>query len=352
MRVRMIAAIAVLLWCGTARAHQVSVTHSDVTIDGAEVRYTILITPADLEQVTGDHLAYVVEHVPITDGEIPCPAEGASLGDQGGFTRVAWIARCPAPIAQLVIDYDLFFEHDPTHEALLRVHAAGEEADALLAEGRARFVWDLAEPPPSGTLAFIRSGVDHILFGFDHICFLLALLLAIVITRVGTEWKRRSFAQALKATAVIVTSFTVAHSITLIAASLGVVRMPAQLVESVIALSIAYTAIENIVRPDVRWRHVLTFSFGLLHGLGFARMLEVLLPPEHVIVPLLTFNLGVELGQLAIVAVALPAFWLLARALGAERYRRIALPILSSVLAILGLLWLAERLLDVTILGF
>jgi len=172
-----------------------------------------------------------------------------------------------------------------------------------------------------------------------------------VIDRAAGGWRRRRLGEALRATALIVTSFTVAHSITLIAASLGWVSVPGQVVEAAIALSIAYTAIENVVRPDVRWRFFLTFGFGLLHGLGFARMLEVQLPPDDVVVPLLAFNVGVELGQLAIVAVALPASWALAGWIGGERYRRIALPALSVILAALGTLWFVERVFEITILG-
>ncbi len=319
-----------------ARAHQASLTHSDVTVAGAEVRYVILIAPADLEVTGDDARAYVLAHIGIADGDTPCPAGDASLRDEDGFVRVAWTARCPGPITQLILDYDLLFEHDPTHEAVLRVHAAGDEADTVLAADRNRFSWDLSEPPPSGTLAFVESGVDHILFGFDHIAFVLTLLVALAL--------RPRARDAVRATALLVSSFTVAHSLTLIAASLGWVEVPARVVEAAIALSIVYTAIENMIFPEARWRPALTFGFGLLHGLGFARMLEVMLPPDDVVVPLLAFNVGVELGQLAIVAVALPLLLLLARALGPVRYRRYALPAFSVVLALLGVMWLVERL--------
>jgi hypothetical protein len=118
-----------------------------------------------------------------------------------------------------------------------------------------------------------------------------------------------------------------------------------------IALSIAYTAAENIVRPDVRWRFVLTFGFGLVHGLGFASTLAALLPPRDVVVPLLCFNVGVELGQLTIVLIALPIFYMLARELGAERYRRGVMPAISAVIFAAGAIWIVERVLGVTILG-
>jgi hypothetical protein len=337
-----------------AHAHQSSLTHSQVTVEGAEVHYRILIAPEDLAEAEGQPVPYVTSRIEVLDGETPCPVEAGAAGTEGAFVKITWIARCPAPVTMLVIEYDLFFDLDDAHEAVLRVLAGGDKADTVLKEGASRFVWELAEPPPSGTLAFVRSGVDHILFGFDHIAFVLTLLLALVIAReLGHNgWRRRRLGESLRATALIVTSFTVAHSITLIAASLGYVSIPDQVVEAAIALSIAYTAIENIVRPDVRWRSALTFAFGLLHGLGFARMLEVQLPPDDVIVPLLAFNVGVELGQLAIVALSLPLLWLLAGRIGGERYRRQVLPALSVVLAILGVLWLIERVFEVTILGF
>jgi hypothetical protein len=344
-------ACAVLAAPRLARAHQSSLTHSQVTVDGAEVHYRILIAPEDLAEAEGRPVPYVVERIAIRDGATPCPAADAAQATEGAFVLVHWTARCPAPVTELVIEYDLFFDLDDAHEAVLRVTARGETADTILREGAARFVWELGEPPPSGTLAFVRSGIDHILLGFDHIAFVLTLLLALVIARDVADWRRRRLGEALRATALIVTSFTVAHSITLIGASLGWVTVPAQVVEAAIALSIAYTAIENIVRPDVRWRFGLTFAFGLLHGLGFARVLEVQLPPDDVVVPLLAFNVGVELGQLAVVLVALPALWLLAGRLGGPRYRRAALPAMSAVLALFGLLWLVERVFEITILG-
>lgn len=367
-----VAAVAALLAApGRAAAHVSSLTHSQVDVDGATVRYAIKIAPADLAEGLGlpadtrpspaqleagaaEAIAYVTARIGVEDATGPCPAEGGALRlADDGLVELTWTARCAAPVTVLAIDYALFFDLDPAHEAVVRAVAPGWPPLRTILRGDAsRLEWDLSEPPPSGVWAFVRSGIDHILFGFDHVAFVLTLMLALVITRDPRHgWTLRSLGKTFAAMATIVTSFTIAHSITLIAASLGWVAVPARLVESVIALSIAYTAIENIVRPDVRWRFVLTFGFGLLHGLGFARMLEVLLPPDDVVVPLLAFNVGVELGQLVVVAVALPLCWLLGRALGGVRYRRVALPVMSGVLALGGLAWLAERLLDVTILG-
>ncbi|MCA9677842.1 MAG: HupE/UreJ family protein, partial [Myxococcales bacterium] len=379
-RARVAALVAGALALGVAApasAHIASLTHSRVQLDGALVHYQILIAPADLAEAAGSTaeggpdraaieaaaprvITYVVDRIGVEDAGAPCPAEGGTLAIRDDdLVEVRWTARCPAAITVLAIDYALFFDLDPSSEGVIRVEAPdAAPIDTVLRADASRLEWDLSEPPPSGTLAFIRAGIDHILYGFDHIAFVLTLLLAIVIGRGpggdagAPRWQPRHLGAALGAMARIVTAFTLAHSITLISASLGWVSVPSRVVESAIALSIAYTAIENVIRPDVRWRFVLTFSFGLLHGLGFARVLEVLLPPDDVIVPLLSFNVGVELGQLVIVAIALPLFWLIALAAGGRAYRRVIMPLLSAALGVLGLLWLAERLLDLRILGF
>jgi hypothetical protein len=192
-------------------------------------------------------------------------------------------------------------------------------------------------------LRWVRYGMFHIYSGVDHISFVLALLLVVMLRRDGARWRVKPFVATLRATATVVTAFTIAHSVTLISAALGWVSLPSRLVESLIALSIAYTAAENIAKPDVRWRYVLTFAFGLSHGLGFASALAVDLPPHGVVPPLLCFNVGVEIGQLTIVAVALPLFYMSARWLGADRYRRFAMPALSSVIFIFGAIWFAQR---------
>jgi hypothetical protein len=173
-----------------------------------------------------------------------------------------------------------------------------------------------------------------------------------MLVKDGARWTTRPPLATLRHTATIVTAFTVAHSLSLIAASLGWVSLPSRLVESLIAFSILYTALENIVRPDVPWRFMLTFGFGLVHGLGFASVLAVMLPPDHIVAPLLGFNLGVEVGQLVIVMIALPIVWLAARELGAERYRHRVMPALSIAIAVIAVKWLVERLVGLTLISF
>jgi hypothetical protein len=374
------AACAFLLALGAshvAGAHQASITHSTVEIghDQTELTYRIKFEPPDLSEVLGlgedvdptdqavsagqDRLLdFVLQRIDVRDGDRKCPVErlGAQVVRQGErFVEVAFRVRCAKAFETLVIEYDLFFDLDPLHRGLVQVRYRDQRAVAELKSDAARFVWELDQPPPGNRVAFIISGVEHIVFGFDHIAFLLGLLLVVAIARApqpSPGWQRRGLGGGLRYTAAIVTSFTVAHSITLIAASLDWISLDSRLVESVIAASIVYVAVEDIIKPDTRYRFLLTFGFGLVHGLGFASMLKVLLPPEDVIWPLLMFNVGVELGQLAIVLAVLPALHVLTRAVGADAYRTRFLPIGAGVLAVLGTLWLVERVFDVTLLGF
>jgi hydrogenase/urease accessory protein HupE len=181
---------------------------------------------------------------------------------------------------------------------------------------------------------FLWQGVLHILIGLDHILFVLVLLVAV-----------RSF----KELGGVVTSFTLAHSVTLALGALGLANPEPSLVESVIALSIVYVAVENMTTEEPRARYVVTFFFGLVHGFGFSGVLRDLgLPQEGLVPSLLAFNLGVELGQLAIVAPLFPlVMWVRRRD---KRWgRRLALGLSLPVL-IIAVLWFIERAFDVSIL--
>jgi len=180
----------------------------------------------------------------------------------------------------------------------------------------------------TGWIDFIVMGAEHILSGPDHLLFLLALL---------------ALAKGFWPIVRIVTGFTIAHSITLSLAALGVVNVPGSIVEPLIAATIIWVALENLVAPaQTRWRWLVAGVFGLIHGLGFASALtELGLPREAMVRALVGFNVGVELGQLAFVAVVMPPLvWL------AKPGRLARLPqVLSVLVAIMGGVWLVERVL-------
>ena len=173
---------------------------------------------------------------------------------------------------------------------------------------------------------FLLWGMHHIFAGFDHIAFLLALLLG--ASKVGEMVK-------------IVTSFTVAHSVTLLLAATNVLVIDRRITEALIAASIVYVAVENYFIKEAAYRWVLTFGFGLVHGLGFAGELRARLSElKSIAGPVVSFNLGVELGQLAILAVAFP---LLAWIRRSEKARVWTLRLGSAVLLLFGAGWLVQR---------
>ena len=180
---------------------------------------------------------------------------------------------------------------------------------------------------------FLRLGVEHIFLGPDHFCFLLAL---IVVGRLGELIK-------------VITSFTVAHTITLILAALKIVTLPPRIIECGVALTIVYVAVENLWRKEVAHRWVLTFVFGLIHGFSFANTLSGLgLPREATIRCLLTFNIGVELAQIIIVVLLFPLVLMMGRwrhAVGAKAAVNIAIGLVA-----LG--WLIDRAFSLRFMPF
>jgi HupE / UreJ protein len=348
--------LILILCAGTAHAHQSSIKYVDVAVDGALGRVSVTVHPADLNEamhlpadaqptaaqaVADPGVAPYVEKWLAFATERPCLAASARtrLDPEQRFVVVAWEISCSDDIAALRVDFAGFFAVDQAHEAILTVHAAGDVGDPTVVRAGAPVIVMRAGESQS-LLAWVGLGMHHIYSGKDHISFVLALLLVVMLGDGGTV---RGGVDTGRRTAAIVTAFTVAHSLSLIAASLGWVSLPSRFVESAIAASIVYTAIENLVVPATRWRFLLAFGFGLVHGMGFASALADLLPPTHVIPPLLGFNVGVELGQLTIVLVALPLFYAAARCTGYRRYRRVVMPVLSSVILVFGLNWLISR---------
>jgi hydrogenase/urease accessory protein HupE len=178
----------------------------------------------------------------------------------------------------------------------------------------------------SGWFSFLKLGMNHILSGYDHLLFLLALLIA-----------RQSFKQFAK----VITAFTIAHSLTLTLTVLGIISIPSNFVEPAIALSICYVALENIFRKTVSYRWVLTFLFGLIHGMGFADILtEMNLPKGELAIDLASFNIGIELIQLLIVIILLPILTLVHR----SKFSQKTVIAVSAIAFLLGGMWLVERL--------
>lgn len=220
--------------------------------------------------------------------------------------------------------------------ALVKVVAKGTVQQVVLNSKSPSWQFSFGEKVSLGAqlVTFIKLGVEHIFLGYDHIAFLIGLIV------LGTR---------LRDLVKIVTAFTLAHSITLTLAALQIVTLPARWIEAGIAASIAYVAAENFWIKEIRHRWVLTFFFGLVHGFGFANVLHELgLPKRGLAAALFSFNLGVEIGQLCIVLLAFPlALWL-----AKQPYRRKVINAISAVILLFGLGWLVERLFQLSFMPF
>jgi HupE / UreJ protein len=256
-------------------------------------------------------------------------------------------AQCASLTTSLKAKYSLLFDVDPTHRGLVQWIAPGNtdaQAQALVFGNESGEQQLALKPPgPWETLRqYIIDGVWHIWIGYDHILFLLALLLPAVLIRRDGQWAPApGIGGAAKEVLKVVTAFTLAHSITLSLAVLGVISLPSRIVESAIAASVIFAALSNLRGAVELKRWVMAFVFGLIHGFGFASVLVDLgLPTNALVLALVGFNVGVEIGQLAIVAVFLPlAFWL-------RRTRFYQVAVLkggSLIVALLATWWLVQR---------
>jgi hypothetical protein len=199
--------------------------------------------------------------------------------------------------------------------------------------------------------AFVREGIWHIWSGFDHILFLLALLLPSVLWRQENGWQPvGEFRKALVNVLKVVTSFTVAHSITLSLATLGVLHLPSRLTESAIAASVVIAAANNIFPIFTRREWMVAFGFGLIHGFGFASGLSDMgITRENLAVTVVGFNLGVEIGQLAIVSAFLPVAYALRLS---WVYPRIVMAGGSCGIVLIAAVWLIERAFNLKLMPF
>jgi hypothetical protein len=290
------------------------------------------LTQRDLDDRRAALEVGVWDAMPISGSETPCAREGAGAVLREGYVELTARFRCPEGelrqtfrlLSILPRNYKVILasEEEPSAQHF----AQGiEQTLSLPAPGKAA---GTHEASPAGFTGWVLLGVQHIFTGYDHLCFLLALLL------VGGTWRRVLW---------MVTSFTLAHSLTLGAVALGAVALDPlrqRWVELAIAASIIYVAVENLVRREHRHRAWVTFGFGLVHGFGFASVLTEYGLGQSVVSALLGFNLGVELGQACVVAVLFPLLRLL------QRRRTVGMwsaRVCSVAILVAGVFWLFER---------
>lgn len=346
----LLALLTVLVYGATIRqasAHPYNNGYSELRLEKKEVYYSLFLPAAGLPFIDSDKDGKISD-AELSSGRAPLDrllSDGIVL-DNGGIPMDSQVLEVRADIRDdvpgvsaellfhgdqalesLLIHYNLLFDDiDPDHLNFVTIYD-GDDLDQYLFEaGDREYYFD--NPPGLGTMlaVYFKLGVLHLASGADHLAFLFALLLA------ASRWK-----EAL----AVVTAFTASHSITLLLAAAGYMPVSPRVVEAAISLSICFVAAGNpfIRRPGRRW--IPALLLGLIHGLGFAGALgETGLPASHVLPSLLSFNLGVEAGQVVLVAVVLPLLLLLRRY---ERYYRYTVWIGSAGLFMLGLNWFLQR---------
>ena len=294
--------------------------------------------------------AYAAERLSARAGAGPCALrltpQGVVAHSDGKYVALDVDLACGGDAPSILLRYDLLFDIDAQHRGVLR-YSDGNKMQPLVFS-KARRELTLAHVATSFA-AIVRLGVEHILSGYDHLLFLTALLLPAVLRRRGGQWlPAPDFRSVLADVLRTVTAFTLAHSLTLALSAVHWVVLPSRFVESAIAASIILAALNNLF-PVLDADRSLAFGLGLLHGFGFAAVLEDIgLSGQSFVRTLFGFNLGVEIGQLTVVVATLPVLYLLRRSKG---YPRWGMPIASVVVLLVACVWLVERAFNLKIVS-
>jgi hypothetical protein len=313
------------------------------------------ITWGEVQSRQADITAWALGRLQLERGGA-CRLQAAELlvddHTDGAYAVLRLTGACPSDSPLLALGYRLLFDIDQLHRGLLRLEVDGVSHTSVLGPDSGVLNVQAGETSRLAQFGqYLVEGTFHIWIGFDHVLFLLSLLLPAVLVHESRRWTGvRSFRTALVEVLWVVTAFTVAHSITLSIAALQIVELPSRLVESAIAASVVLAAANNLWPMVERRRWLVAFGFGLIHGFGFASVLtELGLPRDALVLSLLGFNVGVEVGQLVIVACFLPVAYLMR---DTPLYRR-GVFVGGSVLTLMvALVWLVERVFDLELIGF
>jgi hypothetical protein len=406
-RLRVLVGWICLLLAGPVLAHKGSDAYLQLKLDGGASTLRVDVALRDLDavldidadangQLTWAEVRsaypaierYLGARVRVDGCQWRSPATALERRADGVYAALTWSGECGSEAALPTIRYSALREIDPTHRAIAKIEQPGREAvvqvldpthdgppaskavesapvlaagavaaalDSLPASAAGAQVAASAlsqqQSQPHASAGFVTEGMRHILGGYDHVLFLLTLLLPAVMRRTKTGWQPVDrLSQALLPVAMIVTAFTIAHSVTLTLAGLKLLSLSSSFIEPAIAVTIVLAAIDNLTPIFRERRAVVTFLFGLIHGFGFAGVLgELDLPTAQFAWTLFQFNLGIELGQLFIVAVAVSALFAFRR----QRWYAGAVIRGGSVVAIvIGALWFIDRTTNAAMLPF
>jgi hypothetical protein len=339
----LLTSVVFFLFCVPARAHDVSQSDSKIEVHGREVHVSFRLNLLELRYVdtNGDGLisydeldnsiarvyADVKQHFLL---RAPDPPTRVTLEKysvvEGHLVDMELNYEFGQDVTRLEVTSTLYQITQPTHEHLTSANLNGTVHEAVLNGANPTTVFAAGDATTLKTFGnFVRLGIMHIFTGYDHLAFLVGLL--IVTTNLQSLIK-------------IITSFTVAHCITLALATFNVVVIPSRWTESLIAASIAYVAAENLWGKRAVERYFIAFIFGLVHGFGFSNVLrEMDLARAHLALSLFSFNLGVEIGQLAFVLALFPLVIYMA----SSSWKRQCQVSVSAVVLCLAVYWFMQR---------
>lgn len=362
-----------LLSSASASAHKASDSYLDVRQEGGllQVHWDVALRDLDLELQldtnndrqlswgevrirSNDISNHLLARLTLSQGSERCQLMGQpaplsiSRHSDGAYVVLAFLMSCPSDDA-LRIDYRLLAGIDVLHRGILTLHKGSDVRTAVLQPGRQPITLSAQASYWQTFSSFLREGVHHLVTGYDHLLFLLCLLLPAPLFWRDKHWQpSASGRSAFRETVAVITAFTLAHSVTLALAALQIVNLPSRLVESAIAASIVLAALHNLRPLLTQSRWLLAGGFGLIHGFGFAGVLgELPLGIAERSVALAGFNVGVELGQLGFIALFLPVLWWMRHY---PIYSRLVLPLSSLLIAFIALIWLGQRALNLQLI--
>ena len=309
--------------------------------------------------------AYALARLSIKNNQATCSLLPKQLlidhHTDGAYAVIQFNVNCKKEINNLNLNYTLFSDVDPSHRGLLKLDYSTVEKTGLNSKNyiKTAIFWP-DNPTQSFTLStpkrfsefkeYMLEGIWHIWIGFDHILFLISLLLPAVLVYSAKTWQpaqqfKTTFIDVLK----VVTAFTIAHSITLTLATLQVIELPSRWVEAAIAASVILAALNNLFPYLLKRRWLAAFVFGLIHGFGFAAVLADLgLQQGALMVALVGFNVGVEIGQIAILSLFVPAAYVLRKS---KFYKLVIFNGGSILIIIIAAAWFIERAFNLQLLS-
>jgi len=360
--------ITVLAWTGAAQAHKSSDSYVWLSSDGAALTGRWDIALRDLDYAIGldgdgdgaitwgevkAHreaiAAYALSRLAVSSGGMRCSLRMDDINiaehSDGNYASLVLTGSCPATILEVVLKYDLLFDLDAQHRGLLNLTIGKNGArTGIFAPDRRELTF---EGGASGAFAvfeqYLREGIRHVWTGFDHLLFLAGLFVPAVLRRQrGGGWiPVDSLGSALRESAGIVTAFTIAHAATLTLAATGAFSPPTRIVESLVAATVLFAGLNNLVPMVQKRLYLLAGGFGLIHGAAIAgALIELGLPASGRVWALLAFNLGVETAQLVLVAVIVPITF---QYRNVPAFRNWVVVPSSLFVALAGLAWLIQR---------